>query len=256
MSTTAVPALDKTFQILDLITASQQPLTAAHIAKQLNLPRSSTHNILQSLLGKHVIYKDSDSRFHLGSYLMYWAGKYEQQQGVIQLFKDLIVQHPVLLQHTVTLSKLDLGEVVFLACHETPAPLGFTFRAGVRVPAVFSATGKALLSTLSMQTIESLYEGIFPQPLTPNGVDNFVSLSAELSAIHDSRISLDDGQLREGMYCLGTYIRNASGNAVAGMAVSFLQAEYESKYAEVSAVLIELAEQIEQRLGFKAEHLA
>ncbi|MFT5121110.1 MAG: hypothetical protein ACI9MD_002213, partial [Psychrobacter glaciei] len=29
MSTTAVPALDKTFQILDLITASQQPLTAA-----------------------------------------------------------------------------------------------------------------------------------------------------------------------------------------------------------------------------------
>ena len=51
-----------------------------------------------------------------------------------------------------------------------------------------------------------------------------------------------------------TYIRNASGNAVAGMAVSFLQAEYESKYAEVSAVLIELAEQIEQRLGFIAVH--
>ena len=91
MSTTTVPALDKTFQILDLITDSAQPLTAAHIAKALNLPRSSTHNILQSLLAKHVIYKDSDSRFHLGSYLMYWAGKYEQQQGVIQLFKDLIV---------------------------------------------------------------------------------------------------------------------------------------------------------------------
>nr|WP_261863243.1 hypothetical protein [Psychrobacter sp. JCM 18900] len=39
--------------------------------------------------------------------------------------------------------------------------------------------------------------------------------------IQDSRVSLDDGQLRDGMYCLGTYIRNASGNAVAGMAVSF-----------------------------------
>jgi DNA-binding IclR family transcriptional regulator len=51
------------------------------------------------------------------------------------------------------------------------------------------------------------------------------------------------------MYCLGTYIRNASGVAIAGMAVSFLQGEYESKREEVSAVLIELAEQIEQRLG-------
>lgn len=256
MTTTAVPALEKTFQILDLITASSQPLTAAHIAKHLGLARSSTHNILQSLLTKHVIYKDGDSRFHLGSYLLYWAGEYEQQQGVIQLFKELIVQYPTLLQHTVTLSKLDLGEVVFLACHEAPAPLGFTFRSGVRVPAVFSATGKAMLSTLSMHTIKSLYEDNFPEPLTPNGVDNFDSLSTELAAIHSSRISLDDGQLRDGMYCLGTYIRNASGKATAGMAVSFLQAEYESKRDEVSTVLIELAEQMEQRLGFMPVRLA
>ena len=250
MSSTAVPALDKTFQILDLITDSSQPLTAAHIAKELGLPRSSTHNILQSLLTKHVIYKDPESRFYLGSYLMYWAGKYEQQQGVVQLFKDLIVQYPVLLQHTVTLSKLDLGEVVFLACHESPAPLGFTFRAGVRVPAVFSATGKAMLSTLSMGSIKSLYKDAFPTPMTQHGVKNFTDLATELAAIQESRVSLDDGQLRDGMYCLGTYIRNASGNAVAGMAVSFLQGEYESKRAEVSAVLIELAEQIEQHLGF------
>ena len=249
MSSTAVPALDKMFQILDLITDSPQPLTAAHIAKQLNLPRSSTHNILQSLLTKHVIYKDVDSRFHLGSYLMYWAGKYEQQQGVIQLFKDLIMQYPVLLQHTVTLSKLDLGEVVFLACHESPAPLGFTFRAGVRVPAVFSATGKAMLSTMSMSAIKSLYEDTFPKPLTQNCVRDFDSFAIEMTKINSSRISLDDGQLRDGMYCLGTYIRNASGIAIAGMAVSFLQGEYESKREEVSAVLIELAEQIERRLG-------
>lgn len=94
---------------------------------------------------------------------MYWAGKYEQQQGVIQLFKELIVQYPILLQHTVTLSKLDLGEVVFLACHEAPAPLGFTFRAGVRVPAVFSSTGKAMLSTLSMENIKSMYATSFPR---------------------------------------------------------------------------------------------
>lgn len=34
------------------------------------------------------------------------------------------------------------------------------------------------------------------------------------------------------------------------------QAEYESKRAEVSTVLIELAEQIEQRLGFTTQHSA
>ena len=251
MSTATVPALDKTFQILDLVTASPQPLSAAQIAKELDFARSSTHNILQSLLNKHVIYKDVDGRFHLGSYLLYWAGRYEQQQGVVQLFKDLIVQYPLLRQHTVTLSNLDLGEVVFLACHETPEPLGFTFRAGVRVPAVFSATGKAMLSTMSMPVIESLYDGVFPEPLTPHGIKDFESLAVELTDIQQTRISLDDGQLRDGMYCLGTYVRGAAGHATAGLAVSFLQGEYESKREEVSAVLIELAQKMEQCLGYK-----
>ncbi len=253
MTTTSVPALEKTFQILDLITESPKPLSAAQIANQLGIARSSTHNILQSLLAKHVIDKDADHRFYLGSYLLYWAGQYEQQQIVIRLFKDLILQYPLLLNYTVTLSKLDLGEVVFLSCHEAPAPLGFTFRAGVRVPAVFSATGKAILSTMSMSTIQSLYQNKFPKPITKNGVSSFTELASELTQIQQSRISLDDGQLREGMYCLGTYINNASGQALVGMAVSFLQAEYDAHHDAVSHQLIALAKQIEQQLGAVAK---
>ena len=106
-----------------------------------------------------------------------------------------------------------------------------------------------MLSTMSMSAIKSLYEDTFPKPLTQNCVRDFDSFAIEMTKINSSRISLDDGQLRDGMYCLGTYIRNASGIAIAGMAVSFLQGEYESKREEVSAVLIELAEQIERRLG-------
>ncbi len=248
---TRVPALEKTFQILDLITASNQPLTSAQIAKQLKLARSSTHNILQSLLQKGVLYKDSNHQFYLGSYLLYWAGKFEQQQGIIQLFYDMIAQQPLLLPHTVTLSTLDYskGEVVFLACHESPLPLGFTFRTGVRVPAVFSATGKAMLSTLEMQNIYAMYPQGFPAPLTAYGVKNFEQLAIELQHIQKTRISLDNGQLREGMYCIGTYIRDASEKAIAGMAVSFLKTEYQKKQQEVALALTELASQMEKCLG-------
>lgn len=250
-STATVPALDKAFQILDCITMSMQALTAADLAKQLNMPRSTTHNILQSLTQKGLLYKDQEHRFYLGSYLLYWAGKFEQQQGVIHLFKELIIDQPTLLEHTVTLSTVDWqhGEVVFLACHESPSPLGFTFRPGVRVPATFAATGKAMLATITMPEIQAMYPQGLPKPLTANGVTDYATLQQELELVRASRISLDDGQLREGMYCIGTYIRNASGKAVAGMAVSFLKAEYEQKRDEVANALIALAAQIEVRLG-------
>lgn len=34
--------------------------------------------------------------------------------------------------------------MVFLTCHEIPVPLRLTFRAGARIPAVFSATDMAV----------------------------------------------------------------------------------------------------------------
>ena len=88
-------------------------------------------------------------------------------------------------------------------------------------------------------------------PLTQYGVDNYDKLVSELERVRATRLSLDDGQLREGMYCIGTYIRNATGETVAGIAVSFLKAEYDNKRHEVSVALIALAEQIEKHLGFK-----
>lgn len=249
---TAVPAIDKMCQILDLITTSPYPLTSAEIATELDLPRSSTHNLLQSLLSKHLVFRDRDARFHLGSYLLYWAGRYEQQHSVIQVFHERIAQHPILLQHTVTLSKLDGKEVVFLACHESPAPLGFTFHAGVRVPAVFSATGKAMLASLNESTLDKLFADDMPTPLTPHGVSSLAELKEEFTGIHQTGISLDNGQLREGMYCLGTAILDTHGQPIAGMAVSFLEQEYEKNQPTVSHELRLLAKEITQQLGFNA----
>ncbi len=246
-----VPALDRAFDILDFITANPQPMSAAEIAKRLSLPRSSVYNILQSMLHKGVVFKDAENRFYLGSYLLYWAGKFEEEQAVIKLFEELIHQHPSLLEYTVTLSTLDrqTGEVVFLDCYTSPLPLGFNFRAGVRVPAIFSATGKAMISTLSMDEIQAMYREGLPPPLTNTGVDNYDNLQKEIDAIKVTRLSLDNGQLREGMYCIGTFIRNQTGKAIAGIAISFLQSEYDAKHAQAAPALIALAEQIEQRLG-------
>ena len=56
----SVPAIDRMCLILDLITDTNFPLTSAEIAEKLELPRSSTHNLLQSLLSKHLVFKDRD----------------------------------------------------------------------------------------------------------------------------------------------------------------------------------------------------
>jgi DNA-binding IclR family transcriptional regulator len=61
---------------------------------------------------------------------------------------------------------LDGAEVVYLACQNGDRPLGVTFRIGMRLPAPYTATGKAMLSTLPTAEVRHLFADGMPPPLT------------------------------------------------------------------------------------------
>lgn len=246
---TSVPALEKAFEILDFITKSPTPVSSATIAKELSLARSTTHNILQVLTNKGVLHKDGNHLFSLGSYLLYWAGRFEVEKGVVALFHEMAVGFDVLTPYTITLSTLDFehGETVFLSSHAGSSAIDFVFRRGVRVPAVFSATGKAILSQYPFDKVVAMY-GKFPTPLTERGVADFDGLKAEFDNIKQTRLSLDNGQLRLGMTCMGTYIRGQDGVRL-GIAVSLSDSEYHEHKDTIGQAIITLAQQIERGLG-------
>ena len=58
----------KAFKILELIAESDKNLTVTEISRQLTLPKSSTHNILQILLQEgYILMKDNRSKtYELG----------------------------------------------------------------------------------------------------------------------------------------------------------------------------------------------
>lgn len=247
--TASVPALEKAFEILDFITKSPTPVSSATIARELSLARSTTHNILQALTNKGVLHKDSNHLFSLGSYLLYWAGSFEVEKDVVAVFHELAVGFDVLTPYTITLSTLDFdkGETVFLSSYQGSSAIDFAFRRGVRVPAVFSATGKAILSQTPFDKVVAMYD-TFPAPLTEKGVTDFEQLKAELDKVNATRLSLDDGQLRLGMTCMGTYIRSQEGVRL-GIAVSLSDSEYAEQKDEVGAAIIALALEIQKGLG-------
>ncbi|OAU94817.1 Transcriptional regulator, IclR family [Moraxella catarrhalis] len=246
----SVPALDKAFEILDFLTQSPTPVSAAAIAKELGLARSTTHNILQALSAKGVLYKDANHLFSLGSYLLYWAGRFEMAHGVAGVFHELVASFDELTPYTVTLSTIDFerGETVFLSSHQGTSAIDFVFRRGIRVPALFSATGKAILSQQPFKQVVSMYPD-FPAPLTERGVADFDQLKGEFEHIKQTRLSLDDGQLRLGMTCIGTYIQSPDDKVKLGIAVSLSDSEYDNKKAEIGDALIKLAQAIESRMG-------
>ena len=154
--------------------------------------------------------------------------------------------------YTLTLSHLDGPDVIYLSCRDSMAPLGITFRIGMRVPAIFTATGKAMLAAMPEQERARHLPVDWPEPITPASVPSLEALAEEIAGIKAKGYSLDNGQLREGMFCIGAAICEGPHHPVAGIALSMMAAEARADTIEVMGQRVRaLAEGVTDRMGWR-----
>lgn len=245
-----VPALIRGSRVLDAVVASDQPLTVSDLARKLSLPKSTVHGLCGTLVDLGLLSRRSGNSFLIGPHVMRWANAFLAQTDLTAEFSSLWDSLTVLSDETITLSVLDGSEVVYIACRNSSSSLGITFRIGMRLPAPFTATGKAILSTMSDAQVRKLLAGHWPQPLTSRSVKNIESLMSELTDCRRRGFSIDDGQTRDGMYCFGTAVRDSSNQVVAGVAVSLLATRVDDRTTDLAAKSIQtIAHQLSVRLG-------
>lgn len=225
LSEGSVPALRRAVRILNLIASSNERLTAADITKATKLPKSTAHGLLSSMMELDLLIRTNDGTFQLGSQPMRWANSFLADLDVVSVFQEHFANNPELANYTVTLTTLENDEVVYIGCRNSNQPLGFTFRIGMRLPAPFTATGKILLSALPESELHRLFSDYFPAQMTARSVKNIQALSEELTSTRQKGFSVDDGQIREGMTCIGAALHNHSGKPIAGIAISLIGSE-------------------------------
>ena len=246
----SVPALRRTVLILDLISASPTPLNAADITRALSLPKSTAHGLLNVMQELNLLAKNPDGTFRLGPHPMRWANSFLSEMDVLSVFREYFAKDTALASYTLTLTILDGAEVVYIGCRNSDQPLGHTFRIGMRLPSPFTATGKMLLSEVPDEELERLFGARFPEPMTARSAASLAALREELSATRSRGYSIDDGQIREGMVCVGAAVRDHSGKAIAGLAASLLHSEAtEQAIAELGERTRDTAQSLSRQLG-------
>jgi IclR family transcriptional regulator, blcABC operon repressor len=245
-----VPALVRAGRLLDLVSAAPGPMTVSELARRLELPKSTVHGLCATLANLDLLARESDRGFKIGPHVMRWANAFAARTDVATEFVALWDSFNVLPGETITLSMLDGAEVVYIACRNSSAALGVTFRVGMRLPAPFTATGKAILSTMSEEAVRGIMANRWPEPLTQYSVRDIDSFLEELAVTRERGFSIDNGQVREGMWCFGIPVRNAENRVVAGVAVSMLSGQVDQPTTDLIARTIRrVANTLSARLG-------
>lgn len=246
----SIPALRRTVLIMDLVASAPSAPTAADITRATGLPKSTAHGLLNVMMELGLLLRNADGTFRLGPHPMRWANGFLSQMDVVSVFRDHFARDEALSRYTITLTVLDKGEVVYIGCRNSDQPLGQTFRIGMRLPAPFTATGKMLLSELAESELTALFGGSFPKPMTPRSVTDLPQLTQELAETRQRGFSIDDGQIREGMICIGSAVRDYSGKAIAGIATSLLRSEASAQMvADLGETMRRAAASLSQQLG-------
>lgn len=243
-----VPAVARAAALIDRIAATPQPESLSDLARALGLPKSSAHGLCQTLCHLGLL-RPQGSGFALGPHLLRWAGAYLAGTDLVNEFHHTLAEDRRLVSHTVILSTLDGPEVVYLACRNGSVPLGISFRMGMRLPAIFTATGLAMLALLDDAAVTHHLADPWPQALTRSSVKNRRALTALLTETRKRGYALDEGMVRDGMTCLGVAIRDDQGRPRAGMAVSLTAAEATpTMRRQIGAALSALAEELARRI--------
>lgn len=249
---TSVPALRRAVAILDYLSDTSGDITMTDLVRVLNIPKSTAHGLIIAMEEMGLIKRTSAGVLRIGVHPLSWASGFLAQTSFSSCFNEYFSMHRELAKYTVTMTVLEGAEVVYIACAQTNQPLGVTFRTGMRLPAAFTATGKALLASLSNDELTQRFAGHFPPPLTPHSVCSLKDLKTELAAMRATGISIDNGQVREGMICLGAVVRDHTGASVAGIALSLTRSEASDEaITHIGAQLRAAADTISRQLGWK-----
>jgi len=249
-SATSVPALRRAVQILDLVTEHGASLSSADIARRLRIPKSTCHGLINAMVELGLLNRTSGGSVRIGPKSFRWGYAFFADVSPVEEFQEVCQHDASLKDVTVTLSVLEGRDVVYVGCKNSDAPLGLTFRIGMRLPAVYTATGKAMLSTVPDEDLDEMFKDRWPQPLTPHGVGSLDGLRAELSEVRERGYSIDDGQIRDGMLCIGAPIRDHTGRSTAGVAASILLGEATAEEVDrLGEKMLGIAAVLAARLG-------
>lgn len=245
-----VPAVTRAMALLDLLAEQRVPFSLSELAARLQLPKSSVHGLCNTLASRGYLRRYDDGTFFIGPAVMGLANAFIGRTSAAQEFASLWQELEAPPDETVILSVLAGSDVVYVAARNGDRPLGLAFTVGMRLPAHLAASGRAMLAFRD----EAFVRGLYPSGRLPrHGGRAAMSLKAfldELAATRQRGYSIDDEGIREGVFCLGAPVFDASGLPVGGLGVCSHKAGLDRKAEQrLLALVTTLATQLTQRLG-------
>ncbi|MEO3746192.1 IclR family transcriptional regulator [Plantactinospora sp. B5E13] len=196
-----VKSAGRTLDVLEALAGSPQRRSLVELARALEIPKSSLHGILRTMIQRGWVEVDATgTRFGLGVRALQVGAAYLEADDATGLLAGVLDGLASQFGETVHLGRLDGPHVVYLAKRESTHPLRLYSAIGRQLPAHATALGKVLLAERPDEAVDRLLSWPLPA-LTRHTVTDPDQLHAELATVRDRGYAVDREENTEGIVC-------------------------------------------------------
>lgn len=246
-----INSLLKAIDILETFHPDEPRLSLAKISTRLHMPRSTTHNLLNTLLSRGLVEKTDDGRYALGPAIVVLTQSVRVNVELRDRAAPLLRELADACRESVYLAVLDNDHALYIYAVESPRRLLARTAVGDRVTLHCTSLGKAILSGLPVEEVESIVSRVGLPKFTETTITDLDALKKELEQIRTQGYAVDREEHETGTYCIGTPIVDVRGRVIGACSVSGTNSELiRGTSPECSARVMHTAQEISRRMGY------
>lgn len=220
-STPTIQVLERAFSLLDLLAASDEPLTLKQISERSGLHPSTAHRILNDLTIGRFVERPQAGTYRLGMRLLELGNAVKERLDVREAALAPMRELHKLTHQAVNLSLRQGDEIVYIErAYSERSGMQVVRAVGGHAPLHLTSVGKLFLAQDDPPRVRAYAVRTGLTGHTRNSITDLARLERELSSVRATGVARDDEELELGVRCLAAGIHDDQGRLVAGLSVS------------------------------------
>lgn len=246
-----IQSVNRAVQIIRCFENNEE-LGVTEISKMLELHKSTAFGLISTLEANKLLEKNTyTGKYRLGLELFRLGTKVNSALRHISMpYLEKLVK---MYQETVNLVSWDDLSVIYLEKVESPRSMRISTMVGGRLPLYCTAVGKAIMSGLPGEELNSILDRIEFKKYTDNTLCSVKSILEYLEKAKANGYAEESEELEIGLSCVAAPIYNHFGIPIAAVSLSGPSFRLnESFRKEISAELIRYTQEISGKLGYSS----
>lgn len=246
-----IQSIVKAIHTMSLFSSAKPLLTLAEISQRLDIPKSTAHNILKTLISEGFIEKVDGEAYALGTAIVALGQGVRVNVELRDRAAPLIRELADLCRESVYLTVKDGDRVLYIYAVESSRRLLARSAVGERAPLHCTAVGKSVLAALPLPEAQATIARAGLPAFTPYTLTDPDALLADLEQTRQRGYAIDNQEHEMRTYCLGAAVLDQRGDVIGACSISGADREIiHRRLDDLAPQIVATAQDISRRMGY------